>query len=1284
VKSLLDPFAKPPPPSAAAPAAPPAPAPPPKPARASGPASKSTSPERPPPPPPVSDNWEEEGAVSPGLLGGGVEAGPGGKDAQDGIKIYSRDFMKTLGAKPQCLARPDFHKDFASCQACVIEVIRKEPLPFSATDSLGVGGALRMHGPRMGLPPGMGPAGPGAMGGPSGGGGPQWGDRRQAGPMDPRFQDARGGRGGVTGPPGPGARGTVGTRGGGMDDKQWERRGPGAAGGMAAGGRGGPGGRGGGIGSLHRAESRFVIGAVRGDDPVEEKKQKEILATLNKVTPNTLEKLTDHVGGGGALGGARIINDVKLEDQVTLEGLIDKIFDKALTDTHFSEMYSTMCHRVSVNEKTPKFPNPDGGKDIDFRRLLLNKCQVEFEQGCQAMDSVSTQEKEQGLAAGAALPAEEGEADKAVEGKEEGELPQPAVEAKPLTANQLLQQNRAARRRMLGNILFVGNLFKISLITERFSHKWGKDPQDPQNLMQEVALTANKITAMYSGPSPFSALDFVELTAFTNVAGPGSCLVYNGSGHLALQPHGSGSMTVQSDEADSEDEEEVGSRQAAADMETTFGENEEEEEGSELGSEPVQLYAIAPKGRRAALVPASDFQQHVDSAKQELAATADAVVRDLHSRFLPPEHAKGLAVVYAHYGDKQPSGEDFLERLAIVKARYCMDATLADGQLAPALLDQQKLSAQQSAFVKVMRCQAEHRVQLSSSAANPAKETTKLWRYLAGQPITKADILEYIKLAELALVMTPGSVEEERMFSAMAYLKDDTRNRLQECPLNVCARVFSSNQFDLDTFPDERAISKWLDWANCFDLMFLFILHSCIVQLLKEEASPRADDIECLCKLLVTVGHKLDSTNKPEHKQAMFAYFERMKRLAVSPTLDSRIRFTIKDVLEMRENNWVARRKAEGPKKIEDLHREATAELEAQARRDEQERRNARGGGGGYRGDDRRGGGGPPMRGGPPPTRNDDYSRLVAKDEMPRQAMSLSANRQSSTEISLRPQASNSRGAVMGGRTASSALSSAAAARGAGAQDVRVSADPPPPPRSAPHASEARAPAPPPPQALPRMAPADLVTPAKSLVEEYFVNRSTSEAILSMADLRKRGADMAALLYPVLVAALNVRGLGLEERVAPLRELFMAALKEANGGVSSEEFVAGVRLVGCELHRLVEDLPKAPMVLSQFFGEFVADGVLPLAAVLQPVLDVPPSEDDGGTNPPLVDVGAAPDLLLGVMAKIKERLGEASAVSQWTSSGLDALLFWPDFERDNLGRIRAAVGKMGLDFLVAP
>lgn len=35
-----------------------------------------------------------------------------------------------------------------------------------------------------------------------------------------------------------------------------------------------------------------------------------------------------------------------------------------------------------MHPKLPKFKNPDGGKDIDFRRLLLNKCQEEFEKGC--------------------------------------------------------------------------------------------------------------------------------------------------------------------------------------------------------------------------------------------------------------------------------------------------------------------------------------------------------------------------------------------------------------------------------------------------------------------------------------------------------------------------------------------------------------------------------------------------------------------------------------------------------------------------------------------------------------------------------------------------------------------------------------------------------------------------------------------------------------------------------------------------------------------------------------
>ncbi|KAJ9516995.1 hypothetical protein QJQ45_027348, partial [Haematococcus lacustris] len=264
-----------------------------------------------------------------------------------------------------------------------------------------------------------------------------------------------------------------------------------------------------------------------------------------------------------------------------------------------------------------------------------------------------------------------------------------------------------------------------------------------EDLMQEVALTANKITAMYSGPFPFSALDFPELTAFTNVAGPGSCLVYNGSGHLALQPHGSGSMTVQSNEADSDsDSEEVGSRQAAADMETTFGENEEEEEGSELGSEPVQLYAIPPKGRRAALVPASDSSSMstVPSRswqQQQMLWYLTYTAASSH-RSMP----KDWLLCTPTTGTSSPAMKTSLSAWPLSRPGTAWTRPwLTANWRQPCWSSKSYLLSQQ--FVEVMRCQAEHRVE-----QQPTQQwTTKLCRYLAGQPITKADILEYIKLA---------------------------------------------------------------------------------------------------------------------------------------------------------------------------------------------------------------------------------------------------------------------------------------------------------------------------------------------------------------------------------------------------------------------------------------------------------------------------------------------------------------------------------------------------------
>eukprot|EP00983_Pelagomonas_calceolata_P029608 927563-Pelagomonas_calceolata.AAC.8 len=68
---------------------------------------------------------------------------------------------------------------------------------------------------------------------------------------------------------------------------------------------------------------------------------------------------------------------------------------------------------------------------------------------------------------------------------------------------------------------------------------------------------------------------------------------------------------------------------------------------------------------------------------------------------------------------------------------------------------------------------------------------------------------EWIKLAELMLVMVPYSIEDERMFFALKYLKSPQRNSLKEKHTNVCARGFIM-EYDFMSIPYPDAIGRWL------------------------------------------------------------------------------------------------------------------------------------------------------------------------------------------------------------------------------------------------------------------------------------------------------------------------------------------------------------------------------------------------------------------------------------------------------------------------------------------
>jgi translation initiation factor 4G len=65
----------------------------------------------------------------------------------------------------------------------------------------------------------------------------------------------------------------------------------------------------------------------------------------------------------------------------------------------------------------------------------------------------------------------------------------------------------------------------------------------------------------------------------------------------------------------------------------------------------------------------------------------------------------------------------------------------------------------------------------------------------------------------------------------------------------------------------------------------------------------------------------------------MDAYFDMMAKLSNNMKLSSRVRFMLKDAIDLRKNKWQQRRKVEGPKKIEEVHRDAAQERQLQTSR---------------------------------------------------------------------------------------------------------------------------------------------------------------------------------------------------------------------------------------------------------------------------------------------------------------------------------------------------------------
>uniref|UniRef100_A0A8K9WLA0 Eukaryotic translation initiation factor 4 gamma 2 n=1 Tax=Oncorhynchus mykiss TaxID=8022 RepID=A0A8K9WLA0_ONCMY len=164
-------------------------------------------------------------------------------------------------------------------------------------------------------------------------------------------------------------------------------------------------------------------------------------------------------------------------------------------------------------------------------------------------------------------------------------------------------------------------------------------------------------------------------------------------------------------------------------------------------------------------------------------------------------------------------------------------------------------------------------------------------------------------------------------------LQDEFENRAK----NV--EIYDKHDNPLTSEEEEQhAIAKFKMLGNIkfigelgkLDLIHESILHKCIKTLLEKkkrvQLKDMGEDLECLCQIMRTVGPRLDHEKA---RSLMDQYFGRMKSLMNNKDLPARIRFLVQDSVELRENNWVARKAFidNGPKTINQIRQEAVKDL---------------------------------------------------------------------------------------------------------------------------------------------------------------------------------------------------------------------------------------------------------------------------------------------------------------------------------------------------------------------
>ncbi|KIJ65955.1 hypothetical protein HYDPIDRAFT_151661 [Hydnomerulius pinastri MD-312] len=212
------------------------------------------------------------------------------------------------------------------------------------------------------------------------------------------------------------------------------------------------------VAPLEMSANRWVPVSTSRKPPAEvdtpELVDRKVKALLNKLTMEKFDSISDQI-----IAWANKSENEK--DGRTLIQVIRLVFEKATDEAAWSEMYARLCRKmmetISAEVQDDGIKNADGkpiaGGQL-FRKYLLNRCQEDFERGWFAKEAA---------AAAAAAKASDDQAIKAANEKK-------GTEESELYSDEYYAAQKA-KRQGLGLIKFIGELFKLQMLTERIMHE---------------------------------------------------------------------------------------------------------------------------------------------------------------------------------------------------------------------------------------------------------------------------------------------------------------------------------------------------------------------------------------------------------------------------------------------------------------------------------------------------------------------------------------------------------------------------------------------------------------------------------------------------------------------------------------------------------------------------------------------------------------------------------------------------------------------------------------------